>query len=113
MKYCEDHRTRLLFASVAWSLLATLLASTASAQAMRYTSRAKQKFAYKVDISAERNDATEFLKGIVVFTVKGSSAETVRIGYNGGLTKTRKAKPGNVGACMYGKALCNFSCNTI
>ena len=42
----------------------------------------------------DRSDATEFLKGVVTFTVKDASAETIRIGYYGGLTKTSKAKPG-------------------
>jgi hypothetical protein len=94
MTFCEDRRVRLLFVGLAMPLVTALVTSTTSAQELRYTSKPQQKFAYKVDISADRNDATEFLKGVVTFTIKDSSAETVRIAYYGGLTKTRKAKPG-------------------
>jgi len=90
----KNRRPRLLLATLAMSFVAALASSSASAQALRYASTANQKFAYKVEISADRNDVTEFLKGVVAFTVKDGSAEAIRVGYYGGLTKTQKAKPG-------------------
>ncbi len=91
---CVDRRIRLLIATLALSLVVALAASTTTAQELRYSSKPQQQFAYKVDISADRGDATESLQGVVTFTVKSASAETVTIGYYGGLTKTSKAKPG-------------------
>ena len=64
--------TFLLRAFCVSVVVAMLGTASASAQEMTYTTEKGQKFAYKVDITADRNNAKELLEGVVTFTVKGA-----------------------------------------
>ncbi len=86
---------RPVVALIIVALGATVVSAEAAAQPWQYTAKAGQEFAYRVDITADRDDATETLQGVVAFTVRDASEETIRMAYQGGLTKTSKPKPGS------------------
>lgn len=59
---------------------------------LRYAPEAGASHAYSVEITAELPDATETLKGVVVYTVKERNQDQIKLEYRGGLNRTRKAK---------------------
>lgn len=86
-----DAASRSLLASAAF--LAILIAFTEEGRAeLRYAPKAGTSHAYSVEIVAELPDATETLKGIIVYTVKEQTDEQIKLEYRGGLTKARKTK---------------------
>ncbi len=81
-----------LFVVCGWLGVAGIRA--AHAEDLRYALQPEQAFAYRVEISADRDDATEELKGVVTFKVKDVAGDKIRLGYFGGLTKTRRTHGG-------------------
>ncbi len=74
-------------------VLAILFALAEQGRAeLRYTPKAGASHAYSVEITAELPDATETLKGVIVYTVKEQQAEQTKLEYQGGLSRTRKTK---------------------
>lgn len=59
---------------------------------LRYAPETKATHAYSVEIVAELPDATETMKGVIVYHVKESKGDQIKLDYRGGLSRSRKAK---------------------
>jgi hypothetical protein len=55
-------------------------------------------FAYEVEITADRDDVTDTMKGVITYTVKGSEGGQLRVTYQGGTTRKKQQKAGQSSA---------------
>ena len=72
----------------------TQAAGTAPAAPLRYQWKQGQVLAYEVQITADRSDVTDAMKGVITYTVEGLDGEQGRITFRGGLQRTKTPKPG-------------------
>jgi hypothetical protein len=69
-------------------------ADAAPSAALRYQWKPGQVWAYEVQITADRSDVTDAMKGVITYTVEGLDGEQGRITFRGGLQRTKTPKPG-------------------
>ena len=104
-----------LFVSV--SLILVNHAGTVRAQAagarqsapLRYQWKQGQVLAYEVQITADRSDVADAMKGVITYTVEGLDGEQGRVTYRGGLQRTKTPKPSQaagVGGLPFGPRFC-------
>ncbi|MBN2291964.1 MAG: hypothetical protein JXM70_06030 [Pirellulales bacterium] len=84
-------RKLLLAAFLASILLSMLSFGRATAAPLRYAPKANEKFAYKVEITADMPDKIETSNGTISYEVK-SIGNALKFDYSGGLHRTTKAK---------------------
>ncbi len=64
-----------------------------SADKLRYSLRPDQTVAYRIEITADRDDATETLQGVVTYKCTYVETGILDVTYSGGLVKSSVAKP--------------------
>jgi hypothetical protein len=60
---------------------------------LRYALQQDQTVGYRIEIIADRDDATETLQGVVTYKCKSAEKDVLQLTYAGGLSKSSKAKP--------------------
>lgn len=92
------------WSSVLLSLILVSLAFPVAAKAaagasapLRYQWKQGQVFAYEVQVTADREDVTDTMKGVITYTVEGLDGQQGRVTYRGGLQRTKTPKPGQSG----------------
>ena len=72
---------------------ATLPAKGASPDKLSYGGQKDQAVGYQIEITADRQNEIDTLKGVVWYEYQSVSKEAIRLTYKGGLTRSSKAKP--------------------
>ena len=67
-------------------------AAAAQSATLRYDWQPAQSFAYKTTITVELPDKTETFQGVTTYTVKAAEGDSRLVVYQGGLSKSTKAK---------------------
>ena len=60
---------------------------------LRYLAAEERTVAYRIEITADRDDCVETLEGIVTYQIKPGRHELIQADYSGGLSKSTKSKP--------------------
>ncbi len=60
---------------------------------LRYLAAEERTVAYRIEITADRDDCVETLEGVVTYQIKPGQHELIQVDYSGGLSKSTKAKP--------------------
>lgn len=77
---------------ILWTSAAMSADETSPGQ-LRYGGQVGQTVGYRIEITADRDDATETLEGVVIYSYKSVRKDVFRVTYTGGLSKSTKAKP--------------------
>ena len=97
----QSSRIIALVCGAAVSLFTSLPAQAASPEGLRYGGQADQVVGYRIEISADREDAVDRFEGVVRYEVKSAEKDLLRLSYKGGLKRSSKAKPSS-GASRFG-----------
>ncbi len=60
---------------------------------LRYGFKPDQTVAYRIEITADRDDATETFQGVICFKCRSAEKDLLELTYSGGLNRTSNAKP--------------------
>lgn len=78
------------------------LVADVSAQPLRYSWTAGQKFSYQFDITVDGDDATTTYKGVTNYLVDATTPEQMRVTYRGGLSESKTIKRTSQGPRGFG-----------
>ncbi len=83
----------LVAALIAVSWASVPLARLAASDKLEYSLRPDQTVAYRIEITADREDATETLQGVITYKCTYVETGILDVTYSGGLVKSSIAKP--------------------
>lgn len=99
--YSQSAQIIAIACVVAVSVFTSLPVLAASPDGLRYGGQEDQVVGYRIEITADREDAVDTLEGVVRYETKSVEKDLFRVSYKGGLSRSSKAKP-SPGASRFG-----------